>query len=275
MELRRPEPELLTHLKAEFGGQGRRAVGFLLTAQELLCSELQSAPRLGEAIAYCLREAMQAILTSADGGGDDGGRWRKVSCEVVDSATQYKLADSFPGNDGKGALDDLLGRVDDLERFHSQEERIHERRLIAVILNRTGLQLSAGTAPVREYQLLLDELNNGLHGNLSVADAYELWPRCLDILRKLFLPPEMRHAELEALARVGSPSPNDVEALVQLLVTPKHLQYFLSKVTSPGWLDMLLSRPGTLDPPETAQAWPVLYGRNGTWHLAPFRLAWP
>ena len=135
------------------------------------------------------------------------------------------------------------------------------------MLNRTGLPLSAGTAPVREYQDLLGELNNGLHGNLSVADAYELWPRCLDILRKLFLPPEMRQAELEALARVGSPSPNDVEALVQLLVTPKHLQYFLSKVSSPRWLDILLSKPGMLNPPETPQApWPVFTAVN---RLAP------
>ena len=85
-------------------------------------------------------------------------RDRARSCQV-DSATQYKQADSFPGNDAKGALDDLFGRVDDLERFHSQDEGIHEKRLITLMLDRTGQQPSSGTAPVREYQDLLGQLN--------------------------------------------------------------------------------------------------------------------
>ena len=102
------------------------------------------------------------------------------------------------------------------------------------------------------------KLNNGLHGDTSVADAQELWSRCLGILRKLFLPPEMRHAELEALARVGSPSTADAEAVRKLVATPKHLQHFLTKVTAPAWL-AVLSKAGILDPPENQQSpWPAL-----------------
>ena len=55
MALYQPEPELLEHLVAEFGDHGRRAVSFLSTAQELLDSDSQSSPRLGETVAYLER----------------------------------------------------------------------------------------------------------------------------------------------------------------------------------------------------------------------------
>lgn len=76
---------------------------------------------------------------------------------------------------GREALDDLLVRIADLELFHGQEG-VHERRLIAVILNRTGAPpIAAGTGPVRAYQDLLGCLDGGVHGKISMDDAVSLW----------------------------------------------------------------------------------------------------
>ncbi len=257
MALSQPEPELLEHLVAEFGDHGRRAVSFLSTAQELLASDPQSSPRLGETVAYCLREAMEAILASANDPRSDSG-WRDISRGVVESGKQYKLKANLPGGDTEGALSHLLSRIDALEHFHDQEST-HQRKLIAVMLDRTGtVPLSTGTQPVKDYQDLLGQLNRGLHEATSIADARYLWLQCLGILRYFFLPPEIRHAELEALAQVGSPSTADAEAVRKLVATPKHLQHFLTKVTDPAWL-AVLSKAGILDPPEDQQSpWPAL-----------------
>ncbi len=148
------DPRLLDHLVIEFGDHGKRAVEFLRTAHRLL--ELDSAstpPRLPETVAYCLREAMKTIPASQELGG--GGLWRTASRAVSDARRRYELVRGVPGEDEQGALDDLLGAIDDLDLVHSQEG-IHERRLIAIMLNRTGaLPVASGTAPVQGYQDLL------------------------------------------------------------------------------------------------------------------------
>ena len=46
---------------------------FLNTAQALLASEPQSVPRLGEVVAYCIREALKEIPKAS--GVGDAGRW--------------------------------------------------------------------------------------------------------------------------------------------------------------------------------------------------------
>ncbi len=254
MELSRPEPELLKHLVVELGAHGRRAVEFLNTAQGLLTVGPNEAPRLAEAIAYCLREAMKAIPASRDAG--DGGLWKQVSREVVDAATRYKRRKDKPGEDEQGALNDLFTRVEDLQRFHDQEG-VHEQRLIAVIVNRTGaLPVAAGTAPIKTYQNLLGQLDKAVHGDVSFAEAQVLWEECLGILRRLFLPPEIRHAELDVLAGIESPGSEDVTRLLQLVAGPNHLQHFLGRVANPKWLE-LLTKTGVLKPPNENGPWPA------------------
>jgi hypothetical protein len=209
------DPRLLDHLVVEFGDHGARSVEFLQTAHRLL--ELESAssvPRLPETITYCLREAMKTIPASQELGG--GGLWRIASRAVSDARRRYVLVRGVPGEDEQGALDDLFAAIDDLDLVYSREG-IHERRLIAIMVNRTGaLPVASGTAPIQAYQDLLGELDEALHGDATLDRARELWDRCSAILRQLFLPPELRHVELESLAAIESPTIGDVERLLPL-----------------------------------------------------------
>jgi len=245
---------LLDHLAIEFGNHGRRAVDFLLTAQALLESPRQS-PKLAETIAYCLREAMKTIPASQDVGG--AGLWRSASRAVADARRRYELVRGVPGEDEQGALDELLATIDDLELVHSREG-IHERRLITIMVDRTGsIPVASGTTPIRAYQALLRDLDEALHGDATLQLARQLWDRCAAILRQLFLPPDLRHAELEALADASGPvTDTEVEILLPLIAAPNHLRHFLDRITSPEWL-LALTETGILDPPTENAPWPV------------------
>ncbi len=262
MQRQRPEPELLEHLVIEFGDHGQRAVDFLSTAQDLLEADQLDSPRLGETIAYCLREAMKAIPASLDTG--DSGRWKKLSREVVDAYRRCKIAASLP-EDRDTIWNELDRRIDNLERFHYQPG-LHEKQLLAVMSRRTGVvPLSAGTTPVRTYQNLLDKLNRALHGKCSVADSKQLWYECLNILRQFFLPPEIKQSELESLAQIELPSTTDMDDVLALVATPDQLRYFLKRISSPTWL-RLLEPSGVLDPSDSLdKPWPA--------HVAAVQLA--
>ena len=249
------DPRLLDHLLVEFGDHGERAIGFLRTAHRLLSLDSTVVlPRLPETITYCLREAMKTIPASQP--LDGGGLWRTASRAVSDARRRYELVKDVPGEDAQGALNDLLAAIDDLDLVHSQEG-IHERRLITIMVNRTGaLPVASGTAPIQAYQDLLHELDQALHGDSTMDRALELWDRCAAILRQLFLPPELRHLELESLAAIESPSAEEADRLLPLIAGPNHLRHFLSRIASPQWLEMLIDT-GILDPPAEGGPWPV------------------
>lgn len=255
MVLVHPEPKLLDHLIVEFGDHGRRAVGFIRTAEQLLelAASHNAAARLPETIAYCLREAMKAIPASVDVG--DGALWKDASRAVTEARRRYERARGMPGEDEQGALRELLTTIDDLDLVHAQEG-IHKRRLIAIIVNRTGaLPLAAGTEPIRTYQDLLAELDEAVHGTTTLDEFHQLWNRCMGMLRQLFLPPDIRHAELDEMASIEEPGSADVDRLLPLMAGPNHLRHFLRQGVSVAWLEAL-TETGILDPP-TDGAWPV------------------
>ena len=255
VSVRPVDSRLLDHLVVEFGHHGQRAVEFLRTAHRLLETDPASAlPRLPEAVAYCLREAMKTIPASQDLEG--GGLWRTASRAVSDARRRFELVRGVPGEDEQGALDDVLAAIDDLDLVHSQAG-IHERRLIAIMVNRTGaLPVAYGTTPVQAYQDLLRELDEALHGEATLEQAHELWDRSSGILTQLFMPPELRHGELESLAVIQSPKVADAERLIPLIAGPNHLRHFLGRVASPRWLEMLTDT-GILDPPAENGPWPL------------------
>ena len=257
-----PEPDLLEHLRVEFGQDGQRAADLLEDAHAQLVARTP-ARRIREIVGHCLREAMKAILDSVDSG--ESGRWRHLSREVVDAGRRYERAEGLPGEDFEGARRDLLARIDHLRRFHDEGQGLHEKRLIEVVVRRTGTEpLSAGTRPVRTYQNLLGRLNTTAHGGTTQESAEELWSECTAILRRLFLPPDIRRPELEGLAEIPQPAIADTEAVVGLVSSPGHLRYFLGKVESPAWLEAL-GEAGVLDPTNSDGAWPP--------HAAAARLA--
>ncbi|MHB1090697.1 MAG: hypothetical protein ACYC0U_06485, partial [Ilumatobacteraceae bacterium] len=248
------EPELLAHLEVEFGDSGRRAADFLRSAQALRAADSSHVQRGPAVLAYCLREAMKAILFPQNQG--EGGEWKTVSRRVTQAATRYEIARGKPGADEEGALTDLLASVNELEEFH-RSPGIHERRLIAIMLSRTGsLPLSEGTKPIREYQELLSRLDRAVHGEVDAATAEDLWRDTTVTLRRFFMPPELRRAELDLLAGLQYPKSGDLDTLLENLVSPQDLHYFLSQIIDPTWLS-LLTGVGILAPPSGSSGWAV------------------
>ena len=213
----------------------------LETAQRLLI-EMSSLPRVGETVAYCLREAMTGI--SSTEGFDSAaegrhGRLKRVSREVVDAADRYR-GSPLPGEDSKAALDDLLSRISDLRESHDDGGGVNRERLIANMMRRLGAApLAAGTGPVRAYVRLLERLNKALHGSCSLEAARGLWSECVAILTQLFAPPELRQSELVNLARKADPTGADLDSVRGLAVTPQHFKAFMSEVQSPSWLRLI------------------------------------
>jgi hypothetical protein len=250
-----PNEELLEHLVVEFGDRGGRAVEFLRTAAGLLSSPIDPPPpRHAECVAYCLREALKTILASP--GVEGGGGWRTRSRKVSEAKQRFEQIRGLPGADADGALRDLLDRIDDLALTFEQET-IHQKRLIAVMVERTGAEpLASGTKPVNTYQGLLARLDEALHTEVTLEAVAGLWVEALAILRQLFLPPDERHQELTRLAALEKPTRADVVTLKSLLAAPSHLQYFLARINDPDWLE-LLDSSGLLEPLGSHSVWPV------------------
>src|SRR5665648_148646 len=137
-------------LVIEHGDQGQRAVEFLKTALELLGNR-GAAPRIGETVAYCIREALGALAPT--GALGDGDRWSDISRRVVDAKTRYERSTELPETavGAQAALSDLLRAVEDLADFHASD-RSRRRSLIESIVRRTGSPPhAAGDRAVTEF----------------------------------------------------------------------------------------------------------------------------
>ena len=247
--------QLLAHLRSEFGAHGRRAADSLLTARNMLTwakGNETTAPRIGNAVAYCLRVAMTEILSSQD---DSGQSWRSLSREVVEAKQQFERV-RRSGSDEQRALTGLIQTIDDLAKFHERESH-RERRLIAVLFDRTGSTPVAGNTSVKRYQRTLQSLNSVVHGPTphAVDQAERTWSECLALLRKLFSSDE-RYSELGRLAKIEQPTVEHVTEVGELVISAAHLRFFLARIDRPVWLDMLTDS-GLLDPPENGEGWPA------------------
>ena len=246
------DPELLNHLRTEFGCHGERAVEFLKTASQLLDIGSGSvAPRLAETIVYCLREAMDEIPKSQD---QQGESWRTISRDVVRAKERYERSRGVPGMDEQGALQEMLQWIQTMSAFH-EERSVREKQLITVQLRRTGSSHAADDV-VRNYNRLVSKLSRRLHSSVSVNEAERLLEDCLSILRTLFLPPQVRYEQLELLGQHDPPSKDDVAAVRQLVTAPAHIRHFLEHIHSTSWLDALTGA-GLLDPPASGEPWSV------------------
>ena len=225
------------HLVIEFGDHGKRTIEFLETAWTLLQPADSPIPRLGESVAYTLREALTGILKSQD--EEDSEPWSTISRGVVAAKRRYDQVKGLPGGGEEQALRDLMTCIDELESFHNGEESVHHRRLIAVMLDRTGISLVTSERDlVRDYQGLLGRSNRALHRGISLCEAQALWADCVGLLRTLFLPPDVRSAEMNALAQEEFPTTESMKALGSMVATPVHLNQFLEQVATPKWLDL-------------------------------------
>ena len=231
----RLEPELLNHVRVEFREHGIRAAEFLEAAWQLLNAQQAPAPKLGELVAYCIREALTEIPKSSDIPANR--RLGELSREAVASAQRYRMAMDLPDEGRSSALDDLLSAIDALDIFHRKGNTVHQARLIALMIQRAGVEpLSSGTTPVVKYQRLLDRINVAVHTSCSADAALGLWLETVALLRQLFLPPEVRNRELDKIALRDDPSESDMTDVLEMAGTSVHLQHFLKKIESPRWL---------------------------------------
>lgn len=230
----RLEPELLNHVRVEFREHGIRAAGFLEAAWQLLDAQQAPAPKLGELVVYCIREALTEIPKAS--GILDQHRWKDLSRKVVESARRYRMAAKIPDEGSADTLGELLASVDALDEFH-KEGGVHKGRLLSLMIQRAGVEpLLSGTTPIHEYQRLLNRLNGALHTSCTVDGARGLWLETVALLRQLFLPPEVRNRELDKIALRSDPSESDMTDVLDLAGTSIHLRRFLEKIESPRWL---------------------------------------
>lgn len=252
--MRALHPDLLTHLVDEFGSAGARAVEHLLSAEVLVAGGDFVLPASGSHVAFALRAALSALIETPD--APEGGQWRRTSRAVADAKVRYESVRSLPGDEAAPALQDLLERIDDMAQVHSQEA-LHQQRLIAIMLQRTGVMpISTGLEPVKAFDRLLMKLNRGVHKGATVTEGQEYWEACVLILEQLFLPPQVRNAELDALAAAPSPTPEEVDRALALLATPHHLHHFLGRARTPAWVEVLAEK-GLLEPPAGPGGWPM------------------
>ena len=244
------EAALSKQLSDEFGVHGKRAVASLETAQRLLELEADLLPRHGETVAFCLRVALDEIPRAS--GVSDPRHLRSPSEAVVDAADQYETSLESSGDEIQIARQALFSRIKDLQEFLEGQEGGHQERLKELIRQRTGTEpLSSGTAPLREYQRLLNQCNHAAHNDCALDEARRLWSECLELLQRFFLAHDRDPEPLSRLARIDSPSDADLADLLRQLTTPVELQSFLRRVEKPGWLWQLgrsdaLGMPGSV-----------------------------
>ena len=197
------EPELLEHLRVEFGIQGERAAEFFETARQHLASPLSSQYRIGETVAYCCREALMSITTTADSVGPSP--WGELSRNVVAAYERYKLDLEMPAEDPKEYLEDPKEHLDELSRcvselrqFHEDGESRHQKRLIAVVVERAGVPPLSGSQVVEAFQKLLDRLNTrAAWSTAGLLRQDEMWSECVVLVTKIFLPAPVRSDRLK------------------------------------------------------------------------------
>ena len=241
---------LVDHLRVEYGD---RVVQFLRTAQDLLGSGMKS-PCLGEAVVCCLRGAIDTILNSSDILTKSKGEWGKISREVVRAFEPLASTSDLNSAEARYSFEELAARMGELDLFHQQEKGSVIRQLEDVLSRRTGFDLTPSAG--ERFQVLWDRLNYGIHRGATVEDAREMTSECFAVLRQLFMPPQVRHSEIERLARIVEPSPEDHSQLVDLLATPNNQRAFFERVESMAWFP-LLYESGHLYPSGADRMWPA------------------
>lgn len=250
MDLPELDASLSKQLSDEFPVHGRRAVESLEAAHALLGLIPDSLPRHGALVAYCLRDALVEIAMASELRVEN--RRNALSTAVVDAKAQCERAlESSDDEAVEIARQALFACIEELEEFLAMPGGVNQERLKELFRQRTGTApLSSGTAPLREYQRLLNACNSAGHRGCSLDEARVLWSECLEWLIQVLLAHDRDPGPLRQLAGIEYPSDEDVDDLRRRLTTPVELQSFLRRVEGPGWL-WKLAQSGALEMPDS------------------------
>lgn len=185
------------------GPDGSRAADMLMAAAEQI---ERPGVRASNLIAFCTREALMSLL---DLGGKRKRDMTDAARKVVETAKRLRESQTSP--------EALLDATQTLEAALAGSGP-HNERLERVI---TGL---ARRAPARAEADLLDsyvealaDLNNALHGDVTLTDAVEMHKRAVTTVGRLFGPMTLRLGEIDQLAAIADPTVEDVLQLAQIL----------------------------------------------------------
>lgn len=225
------------------------------TARWLLGADDAVVPCRGEAVAYCVRQAMDSILESA-GTADDDQRWNELSRGVVKAKDRFVRAVQLgEAGDPGTALDGLLTEIRTLKEFHDSEETRSERQAADVIARLTGSHaLRGGLAPIKELLKTRQEANRLLHSSCSEEKAERLLSRCCDAMVGVLRSPADKGGDLAERAKKASPNDADLQAALALMASEADMEVFLDSATDPGWLELLYGN-GRLDPNGGSRSW--------------------
>jgi hypothetical protein len=253
------DARLTEHLILEYGAKGAWAVENLASAEVLVRDQSLPLPRRTSIVAYCLREALKAIPESAAVGSEPS--WRALAKEIQTARDEYlEAVHTQVEDDVSERLTHLLRKIDEIDDVVRRQSH-HQKRLISIVIAQSGAEpLTSGIKPIEDYQHLISRLDRIVHNNNPEnTSPGAMWNEAVGMLRRLFLPPDIRRVELSNLAAVVAPTESDLDALRPLLVTPQHLDYFVRQTVDPGWL-RLLFEADLLTPVAGPAPWPMLAG---------------
>lgn len=234
-----PDEALFRELVIEFGEHGRTAVEFIETARTILSGYHSLGTRAGDAVAYCLREAMKSIPKSH---GSVESRLRNdIGDDIIGAAKRFKAVRDLPGEDIRSAIDELLELIDESDAAR-REGGLRGLSLAALMENRFGeLPMSAGSKPFKEYLDLVSKLDKEVHNPIATAKyvAIGLLGECMHLLWKYFSPVNIRNQELDELASRNPVTENDFIKLEQVAITRLQQENFGRRLTSADWLPFL------------------------------------
>lgn len=241
---------------ADFPGDGPRILDCLRTAQTLLDLAIRSGgtARFAASAAYNVREALTDITREP----------RSVSGldEVLAAWETYKISRDQPSADAStdraqesaawAQFDKVLsGVARDRERQHKRVKHLEN-----LLRERTGAEpLRGASDPSVQYRDLLKRANNGLHEEISIAEAQKLFDDAVAWFGRLFAPPSVVAEQIADLAAAPY-TPQRLDKFRALGTSNHHLRLLLERLEDPAWLDPLCSC-GLIGLPQPLEPWPV------------------
>ena len=189
------ERKVLDKIMNIHGERGKRIVGFLNTAHQLLeikeglISMNFNLPKLPETIAYCIREALIEPLDKTWTRNID--QLLEDTSEVIKAKDKYlnKIEPSEDqgqiGDQGQIALIKMSEAIEGLRIAIEQVESTNERR-VRKLLNEKKLQPNNPEIVILNYINLIKQTQNGVHEEASEEGLEEMWTICLDLHKEIY-----------------------------------------------------------------------------------------
>lgn len=243
--------DVVDEIVRQIPGNADRLLSHLRTAAALL-EQVAAEPnlRLAETVAYNVRETLDSVVASAE--ASEGG------LGAVHSAWQQVLTARTLSPDAEA--DAVINLLDVVKRSADSKERenFRARQLIEHVRSSTGVEpYSSGQSMVARFNQLRQRAAGSLHNQLTGDSAEALYRDAVEWLSWMFLPPDRRAVDIEALAAEPYTGQDQVQRLRELCANPLQLGRFALHLADPSWLEPLYSEGLFALPTLNEPLWPV------------------